>query len=104
LFILWQEKKIIAKRTSLRRVQRLIAKDLSLVYEGTAARSDILLKQGSIPMPLGGYMKRGLKVRKRLVYKRVKIGFFVLVLLVFLVWGVLTALATMDFFSGKVVV
>jgi hypothetical protein len=49
-------------------------------------------------------MKRGFKVRKRLLYKRVKIGFLVLVLLVFLVLGVLTALASMDFFSGKVVV
>jgi hypothetical protein len=48
-------------------------------------------------------MKHVLKVRERLLNKRVRTGFFVLVLLVFLVWGVLTALASMDFFSGKVV-
>jgi hypothetical protein len=49
-------------------------------------------------------MGRGSKVRKRLGYKKLRIGLVVLVLLAFLVWGILTALASMNLFSGKVVI
>jgi hypothetical protein len=48
-------------------------------------------------------MKRGLVIRKRIVYKQVKIGLLVLLLLVFLVWGILYTLEIMNFFAGKVV-
>lgn len=48
-------------------------------------------------------MKRGLIVRKRIVLKQVKIGLLVLLLLVFLVWGILFTLNSMHFFAGKVV-
>jgi hypothetical protein len=47
-------------------------------------------------------MGRGLVIRKRLVYKQVMIAVFVLALLALLVWGVLSLMESMNFFSGTI--
>jgi len=42
-------------------------------------------------------------MRKRLVYKQVRIGLFLLVFLALLIWGILSALAGLDLFTGKLI-